>query len=102
MQGHAKEVTTASTNTTSTSKGSGQWRRTDNLRRFAAAVQLRYGGSGSGNEAAVGRAVRVFDAKVVARRHDEDTGWQRQLESLIEAWLGAVVYEGRQGDEEIA
>ncbi|PWN25529.1 hypothetical protein BDZ90DRAFT_233973 [Jaminaea rosea] len=102
VQGHAKEVTTAGTNATSTSKRGGQWRRTDNLRRFAAAVQLRYGGSGSGNEAAVGRAVRVFDAKVVARRHDEDTGWQRQLESLIEAWLGAVVYEGRQGDEEIA
>lgn len=81
----------------------GRWtfRRVENLRRFAAAVQLRYGSSGSSG-CTVTPAVRAFDAVRVARRGEEDetdTRWQTQLEGLVGAWLGAVVREVREVDE---
>ncbi|KAL1743809.1 hypothetical protein HDZ31DRAFT_64685 [Schizophyllum fasciatum] len=94
------------------SKSGWTFRRIDNLRLWIGAMKLRYvlpiqqpdlptGRSGASPTPSASPSAAqtrfagvpiVFDAKLVARREE---GWQDMLESVLLAWVGAVVEEKR-------
>jgi len=93
-------------------KGKSSWtfRRTENLRLWAAALKLRYlilfvtTSGGSAGLASPRKGTRLmdpsvspplfFDPKIIARR---DKGWEDMLETAASRWVEVVVEEARTG-----